>query len=326
MPGSTECIVSAGSGIQVQWSQIPDGSINFSIRLIADARRPREHHKSKSLVSHSESCKNNNKTIQFQFASGHHSRNRLRKKPKAGDVTIGAEDEDLGPPCQGRDRSQESQGEDDEDDQNEDDWSQSADDQREDDWNSQSEGAGDDTQLTSLPGGINRVTRVPCEVCQNIRGKIEKEFGKRRDRVRKCHSVWMKTPGEFFGNIRFISSEQWSFRALTDSEKKLDRERTPFHKINLAHHLQGRVEQSKLPELNCRKTMLQEIYPGFEKMQRKEKDPLYRRFERYIEQGQALILISKQNDGLLLTIASILSRAEYLYLLQLSITCLHSPD
>lgn len=186
---------------------------------------------------------------------------------------------------------------------------------------------GDDTQLTSRPDGINSVvTRTLCEVCQKIRGKIETEFGKRRDRVRKGHSLWMKTPGEFFGNTTFISSEQWSFRTLTDSEENLDRERTPFRKANLAYHLQERVEQSKLPELNCRKTMLREIYPGFEKMQRKERRPLCRRFERYIEQGQALILIAKQNGGLLLTIASILSREEYVYLLQLLIKCLHSPD
>lgn len=140
MPGSTECIVSAGSGIQLQWSHIRDGSINLSIRLIAEARHPR-------LVSHSESCKNNNKTIQFQFAPGHLSRNELRKKSKAGDVTVGAEDEDdgLSPAGQdGDDKSQDSQSEDDEDDQNEDDRSQSADDQSEDDRNSQSEDDEDD--------------------------------------------------------------------------------------------------------------------------------------------------------------------------------------
>lgn len=174
----------------------------------------------------------------------------------------------------------------------------------------QSENDGDEIHLASRYNENNSAALgVCCKVCQNIRGKIEKEFGKHQNRIQESHCLWAEKPQEFFGSTSFTSSEQWSFRTLTDT-KNLNKERTPFHKVNLTYHLQKRLEEAKSSKIKCRKTILQEIYPGFEKMTRKEKTPLYRRFERYIEEGQALIAITARNKGILLIIASYLSRKE----------------
>src|SRR5438477_350086 len=93
MPGSTECIVSAGSGIKLQWTQVLDGSINLSIQLIARSSLPQDRRK-KTLVRHTESCENSDKTIRFQLALKNHSGEGHPKQPRTGGLAIEAEDED----------------------------------------------------------------------------------------------------------------------------------------------------------------------------------------------------------------------------------------
>ncbi|MCJ1422368.1 hypothetical protein MMC29_000248 [Sticta canariensis] len=283
MPGSTECIVSVGSNVKLQWTQARDGSINLSIRLIAGGNCLQEHRKKK----HTESWENKDRTVRFQLASSDHHGDSKQSKAgrpgKNGQLRQGDGRE------HGRrtyDKSKDNQPE-----------NNQSEDESEDDQDGETEVVGDETHLASRQIETNIVSA--CVSCRKISEKVEKEFSKRQKRLRECHSLWMNSPGEFFGDTRIISSEQWSFRALTDSEKKLDQERVPFHKVNLAYHLQKRIEESKLPELTCRKAMLQEIYPGFEKMQRKDRDPLYRRFERYIEQGEALLMITTGIAGIL---------------------------
>jgi hypothetical protein len=61
--------------------------------------------------------------------------------------------------------------------------------------------------------------------------------------------------------------------------------------------------------------MLREINPGLATMKRKDRAPVYKRFEKYISQGNAPLSITKENIGLLLTVAVFLSRAEYVYFL-----------
>ena len=283
MSGSTECIVSVGSAIKLQWTQTRDGSINISIRLIAGSSGPQKRQK-KNLLRHTESWNNKNRTIQFQLAAASSKTGRA--------ATDDAEDENGSKGGQP----------DGEDDQNS---------ESEDDQNSENEDTDDNTRLTSRQDDDNSVPiRAPCEVCREIRKKIEKKSCERPKRLLELQSLWMRDPGEFFGGTLFSSSVQWSFRSLTDCEQNLDQERSPFHKVNLAYHLQKRVEESKFPELNCRKMMLQEIYPGFEKLQRVNKGRLYQRFERYLNQGQALILVTTGNAGVLLTVAGFLTRAE----------------
>jgi hypothetical protein len=91
-------------------------------------------------------------------------------------------------------------------------------------------------------------------------------------------------------------------------------ERAPFHKANLAKHLKRRIEEatnSGFLELNCRRSMLAEVYPGFENLTREHKLPLQKKFERYIEQENILLDIAALNAGLLLTIARYLTTEEY---------------
>ncbi|KIV98341.1 uncharacterized protein PV09_09816 [Verruconis gallopava] len=237
------------------------------------------------------------------------------------DLEIGAVDKDLSPADHNQvDKNQKSQGVDDDrngDKDSRDSRSQSTDDQNEHGqikYYSQTESVDNNKQFISLPVGMNGVAPTPCGFCKNIREKINTYFESRKDRLRKYQSVNL-TPGEFFGNTTFASSLQWSFKALADDAANLlNRERAPFHKINLTSHLQELLAKSKISECNFRKSMLQELYPGFKDMTRKERNPLYRKFERSVEQGKALFLISSQNPGILLTIAGCLSREELRHL------------
>jgi hypothetical protein len=321
MPGSTECIVSVGSDVKLQWTQTRAGSINLSIQLIAG-------HDCLQLFRHTESWENRDRTVRFQLASGYHHGDS--KQPKAGGIGKNGQlsygdgsrrtydkSRDNQPENNQSEDEHNGESEDDQSGESEDDRSgESQDDQNgqsKDDQNSESEDDQNGESETACPASRQIETNTvatTCVSCREIREKVEKKFSKRQKRLRECHSLWMNSPGEFFGDTRTVSSEKWSFRALTDSEEKLDQERVPFHKVNLAYHLQKRTEKSRLPELTCRKAMLQEIYPGFKKMQRKERDPLYRRFERYIAQGKALLMITTGNAGILLTVAGFLSRAE----------------
>jgi len=303
MPESTECVVSVGSDIALQWTETRDGSISLSIRLLAGSSGPQKRRKEKFL-RHTESWENGDRTVRFQLAA------EDLTQPKPGCSVVEAEDEEDGQGSQGSgskngqsacDKSKDNQGDniDGESNQN-----------SEDDQNNESEAGGDEARLTSRPKDINSVpTRASCKTCAKICAKITNGFPKRQDRLRECHSLWMEDPKEFFGMTAFSSSEQWSLRALTDSEKNLDEERSPFHKVNVAYHLQERIKKSKFSETNCRKAMLQQIYPGFDKLDRPETKCHQKRLARHITQGRALTLITTENPGLLF-VAGSLSREE----------------
>jgi len=319
MPGVTECVVSAGSGIRLQWSEAQDGSINLSICLITGVVPGGERPGSvspKPLLKHSNRIKNNSNTILFQFSEGlsvGSTRRGLKSRvaDKSDQNKVRA-DQSRGNQSDDDDNHREdSHQSGDDDDNHYEDGHQSEDENQsvDDDHDSRHNSRQQDGRSNSAAG--DEQLREPCQTCRELSENIKKKWSERQDRVRQLSSLWARSPGEFFGNTEFHSSEQWSFRALSDFDKKLNQERNPFHKLNLANHLRRRIERSKLPELNCRKAMLQELYPGFEKMDRRERDPLYKRFERYIEQGQVLASIAEHAPGLLLMIAAALTTLKY---------------
>ena len=98
--------------------------------------------------------------------------------------------------------------------------------------------------------------------------------------------------------------------------KRVSSLRLPFHKTNLSAYLCSRIAEAKkhqpeFLEVNCRKSMLREIYPGYENLSRKDKQPLYANFERYVNQGESLQILASFHAGLYLTIAPLLTREEY---------------
>lgn len=168
-------------------------------------------------------------------------------------------------------------------------------------------------------GDTDGNTQVTDDVCK-LRDKIERKW-----RASKEHSqlptddqvaTWSEDPAQFFGNADFKSSEQWSWNCLNDIEKAVSSLRLPFHKANLSTHLCSRIAEAKkyqpeFLESNCRKLMLREIYPGYDNLSRKDKIPLYANFERYLNQGNAFRILASFRPGLLLAVAPLLTREEY---------------
>lgn len=109
---------------------------------------------------------------------------------------------------------------------------------------------------------------------------------------------------------------------FSNSEKIVRSGRVLLHKVNLSLHLQRRIAGAKknqlgFLEINCRRSMLEEFYPGWEKLSRKQRNPLYAKFERYIKQGDVLLMIASFHAGLLFPVAPFMSRDEYVLYLQI---------
>jgi hypothetical protein len=179
--------------------------------------------------------------------------------------------------------------------------------------------------------GSNVVSFQPCgrDIEQNdvfdeqvgtLREKIEKKWHqsrwrKKRATVHENLQLWTEDPGAFFGRKKTCSSEQWSFECLHASTNKLDVDRNPFHKINLARRLNKRVRVSQqhhpgFSKGHCKKAMMKDIHPDFKKLGQKEQDYLMRNFEYLVDQGNFLWLIGSLRPGLLLTVAPLLTRDE----------------
>jgi hypothetical protein len=153
------------------------------------------------------------------------------------------------------------------------------------------------------------------EQVEKIRQKIDKKWTKKVKDVKQDLHLWTKYPGAFFGNTNAMSSEQWSFESLCDSEKKNNVNRDPFHKINLANHLDKHMEIVKQSHpgflaIYCKRAILADICPGFNDMDQKDQRTQLRTYERHVEQGKVLRLISSLYPGLFLIVAPLLTRDE----------------
>ena len=165
------------------------------------------------------------------------------------------------------------------------------------------------------PEDLDAVERV-----RKLRRKVEKGW---RTVSKEDFQRWDKSPAAFFGEVEFTSSEMWSFISLRDSDARTHQARDSFHKANLSIHLNQRIDQSRKnnmgfshtgdPGWQCRKAMLAAMFPGWEHKTTEEKQPLYKQFERYVRQGQTLLNLMHYNGGLLLTVAPLLSREEYVH-------------
>jgi hypothetical protein len=327
MLGSTECIVSTGPGVQIQWSEVDDGSINLSIQLIASLDRNQKPRRKNPLVHHSEQRENENRTVHFQFVpcadeqedqNDDQSQEIPREVDQSDSDNQRETEKDDDQMEDGQTEKDDDQIEDDQTEKNDDqmeDKQSDSDDRREHETNdNRSRRKIHDTQFDRRqPEDDNSITAdksLPCEACQKIREKLDRKFETRKHQARLQDYLNKDCPSEFFGNVTYISSEQWSLMKMIAYKKGLCRERFIFHRVHLADCLKQRKERSQFPDL-ASKIMLQESYPEFDKLDRKSKGPIYRAFERGIEQGDALILISTGNDGLLVTVGGLLSREEY---------------
>ncbi|KAF2263961.1 hypothetical protein CC78DRAFT_257357 [Lojkania enalia] len=116
----------------------------------------------------------------------------------------------------------------------------------------------------------------------------------------------------FFGISEFHSTAELSYRALNDSSQELHLYQAPFHKINLACFEEESIRSAKcrnpsILEANCRRSLLGSLHPGYEKLDPKEHNRIWKRHVRNIEQGNTLRSLCKDNAGLLLTVAPSLS-------------------
>jgi hypothetical protein len=263
MARSTECVLSFGSKIQVQWTQTQDGSINIVLR-----HAPGEIVKADPLRLHSHDID----TIVFRAVRGE----QLKKSQGFADEA--ALSQGLSEVTQ-RDVDIESRDKD-------------------------SPDAGQNEQNDGL-----------AQIARNISQKIENGWKRSRKSIESSIYQWSTDPSTFFGTHVFTSREAWSFASLCDSDKKLHQFRSPFHKANLSDCLKSRIREARrlcpgFLEQNCRSSLLNAINPGFDKLTRQEKRPLYRKFERYVEQGHIILTIASINAGLLLTAAPFLSTTE----------------
>ena len=151
------------------------------------------------------------------------------------------------------------------------------------------------------------------EHCRNINTKIVEQWKNAQPSTKKRLDKFITDPYTFFGRKDFVSSEQWSYYSLRDSEGKSHLYRNPFHKVHLTkcQYSRKQISAADNPELTSRRAMLEEIEPGFNRLSRKEKLPKYKQFERCLNQGEVLLLMLNQNAGLLLTVAPFISTKKY---------------
>ena len=106
-----------------------------------------------------------------------------------------------------------------------------------------------------------------------LREKLQTKWMKRSQTIEENFRRWCTDASTFFGNNSPGSSERESFMFLYDDKKGMDLGRAPFHKANLAKHLQRRLTEAKkgcpgILERVCRQRMMEEIWPGLQNMQR----------------------------------------------------------
>lgn len=148
------------------------------------------------------------------------------------------------------------------------------------------------------------------EQCQQIRTTIGNKW-KAQDTKQNLNE-WSAEEFQFLGCAHFDSSAAWSYRCLIDSEKKSHLYRNPLHKWNLAKSHQERKQSSNINfDFTSRQFMLRELEPALDNLSRKERKPIYTRFERYINQGEVLILMENRYPGLLITIARFITTKQY---------------
>ena len=159
------------------------------------------------------------------------------------------------------------------------------------------------------------------EQIQKLREKIEKRWRSWKAKLEEDFDRWSADPSTFFEGSGITSTERWSFESLNDLRDGAQQTRAPFHRANLSHHLWRRMEQCRSNnykpldiqsvESRCRKSMMAAIYPGYQNLLQKQQWRLYKRFERYLEQGRVLRMMESFNAGLLLTVARFLTTKEY---------------
>ena len=285
-----KCVLSVSSDIQVQCTHTPDGAINLLIQQVngvpggIDISAALCHD---SLWTFSESHDDNTRSITFCVRSANR---RANTKP------AGAATNELSP-----DKAVHS----------EDSYTDDADEHGDGHDDSEGENSEDVENEVTEGGDADLNGRF-----RKLREKLGKHWKTTLKTIHENLSTWTTDPSTFFGGTEFPSSETWSFKSLCDSDAKFHKFRSPFHKVNLANRLKRCIEHSKktcpgILELNCRRTMLGKIYPDLQKMTRSQRRALHKKFQRYINQGNALKLILQFDPGVFLAIARHLSTKEY---------------
>lgn len=292
MPISRECVVSAGPGVQIGCTPAPDGSIIIQTRdgpiniLFLHAAN----------AGNSQSNGASQRTPWSLFESSITERSGSRfcfacSRAATGDNEDGVGEEDE---VDNTESMEDIIANDDDHDDN-----IEADGTEHDDVEG---GSRDDTEAIKL-----EVTQQ----CQSIKANIEKK--READLILKQSlSNWAANEYSFFGRSQCDSSAEWSYHCLNESEKGIHLYRNPIHKWNLAKCCREREQiLATDPDLTSRQAMLRELEPRLDNLSRKEKQKIYKRFERYINQGDVLMLMEDRYPGLLLTIARYLTVRQY---------------
>ncbi|KAF1347264.1 hypothetical protein EJ07DRAFT_160402 [Lizonia empirigonia] len=237
MLGPTECQISCGTAVSLQWNEGPDGVLELQIRHSKDAPGGIQGNieaNNPSLWSYSEKCQSNASTVRFEAksASGFPSHTT-------------------------------------------DDKAQGAD----------------------------------------IRDKLKKGWAKTMETLQRCIIPYYDDPIMFFGMHPYKSKEEFSYQSPEDTQNELYKFRNPFHQINLAlkynEGLQSvRKQHPNFLETHYRTTYLEKLHRGYNHLKGKDRNAVWKRFERNIDQGNCLCQLVTETPGLLLTVGSFLSKAD----------------
>ncbi|KAF2257943.1 hypothetical protein CC78DRAFT_622224, partial [Lojkania enalia] len=144
-----------------------------------------------------------------------------------------------------------------------------------------------------------------------LRKKIE-DCWENVEQTLTANMMSWREPVNFFGTSKFNSTEDLSYQALENLRNNLHQYQTPFHKLNLASFDKIRTRSAKLsnPEFsipNCRRSLLNTLHPGYGALDKQKRKNICKRYTTIIAQGAALLLLSQNNAGLLLTVGPVLS-------------------
>jgi hypothetical protein len=161
--------------------------------------------------------------------------------------------------------------------------------------------------------GINKKSKQSI-LLQDLTERINRYWPKRVEKIEQCGATWLENASLFFGKFDYASAEQWSSHILDSAEPDVKRERGPWHRINLARRLDERlvIARREVPdysELNCRRAMLAEIYPGSDYSDEVKK-AYQKRLQRRLNHGRVDSKLLKISAALLLTVAPILNHNE----------------
>jgi hypothetical protein len=110
-------------------------------------------------------------------------------------------------------------------------------------------------------------------------------------------------------------TEIGSSNALDSADRKLSRDRNPFHRANIVRQLEKRREENPgFPEASCRKSMMTAIYTDIELVSKQKRLAYQKGFQRHIKHGKVECKLEDKSSALLLTISLFLSRDEYVQL------------